>query len=213
MKHLITLLFILTSLSGVSQKIDYNNFDNDLATKALAEAFLNFRDTIDSYGHGAKWTEFRPEVDSLSHINKPRWSDWVYNTFTLPNCKKMSEDANNDAYHIDVSDYFKSNINLVRKEYYKGIPNVPQEHKENARLSYSENTVSFNGKRDTYQDLAKTVIDCWESSPYHRNAQRGLFYDTFGFKEYGLEIQDMFACSVIYNPQTGLTKAVMNFIE
>lgn len=212
MKNLITLLFILTSLSGVSQKIDYTNFDNDLATKALAEAFLNFRDTIDSYGHGKKWTEFHPEVDSLSHINKPRWSDWVYETFSLPNCEKMAKDGNNVPYHVDVKDYFRSNIDLVRKEYYEGT-NAPQNYKENSRLSYSENAISFNGKRDTYQDLANEMILCWEGSTYHRNAQRGLFFDTFGYSEYGLEIQDMFACSVIYNPQTGLTKAVINFIE
>ena len=42
MKKLITLLLVLVTLNSYSQPIDYNNFDNEIATLRLKEAFLNF---------------------------------------------------------------------------------------------------------------------------------------------------------------------------
>ena len=54
MKKLITLLLVLVSLNGYSQTpIDYNNFDTDLASQILGQKFIEFRDTITQYGHGA----------------------------------------------------------------------------------------------------------------------------------------------------------------
>ena len=213
MKNLITLLIVLFSLNGFTQKIDYTNFDNDLATKALAEAFLNFRDTIDCYGGGKKWNVTHPVVDSFPEMNKPRWSDWVYENISLPNCVEMSNNAKNVLYHVDRTDWYKGNEQLVRDVYYEGVPNVPQIIVRNARLRYSENIFMYTGEKETYQELATHMIVLWENSTHHRNAQRGLLYDTFSYKEYGLKIQDLFACCVIYNPYTKTTRSSINFIE
>lgn len=213
MKKLILIIVLFLNLEGFSQKIDYNNFDNKMATKILMESFLRFRDTINSFGSGIKWNIEYPETDSFPNMNKPRWSEWLYKTISLGNCTELSNDYNLEPYHVNRDKWFKDNIKLVRKEYYKDFKKIPLDLIENSRLSYSENAVSLDYKVETYEQLAKIMIDNWEKSIYHRSAQRGLFYDHWAYVEYGLKIQDLFSCCVIYNPNTGFTKAVINFIE
>jgi len=194
-------------------KIDYNNFDQNLATKALAKAFLNFRDTIDCFQSGEKWETSYPETKLFPELTKPRWSDWVYQNISLHNTKEMIKNPYNKAYHVDREKWYLSNKDLVRKEYYKGIKNVPTNYVEGSFLTYSENTVCYGGQMETYQDLANLIIKTWDESISHSCALRGSTHDVFGYSFYGLKIQDMFACCVMYNPNTKLTKASINFIE
>ncbi len=213
MKNLVILIISLNVTVGLSQKIDYNNFDNKLATIILKESFLRFRDTINSFGNGEKWSKKHPEVELYSELNKPRWSDWLYETISLPNSYELINDNNLDPYHVDRSKWFKDNRDIIRVEYYKGVKDLPKIILENAMLGYSENAVSLDYQVDTYEQLAKIMIDSWEKSIYHRCAQRGLSYDVISYEDFGLKIQNLFSCSVLYNSKTGLTKAVINFIE
>lgn len=213
MKKVLVYLMLLNSLSGFSQKIDYNKFDSNLATKALAKAFNNFRDTISTFGGGEKWNVAYPEVDLFPFMNKYRWSDWLYNTISLPNCTQLNNDYKFSPFHVDKEQWFKGNINLIRKEYFKGLKNMPKIETERARLTYSENAVTIGGKYETYEELANHMIKVWEKSDLHRCAQRGLGYNVCLYKRCGLKIQNIFSCCVMYNPNNGLTKAVINFIE
>ena len=213
MKNLLFFLCVTITIVGYGQKIDYKNFDQNVATKILAETFLKFRDTIDCFQSRTKWLIVYPESSLFPEMNKPKWSDWVYENISLFNTKEMINHPYNEAYHVDREEWYLSNKDVVRKEYYRGIKNVPNERIENAFLSYSENTFSSNSHEETYQDLANNIIKAWEESITHSSAMRGLFYDTFSYKRYKLKIQDLFACCVMYNPSTRLTKGSINFIQ
>ena len=149
MNKLVTLIFLLNSVIVFCQKIDYNNFDNKMATNALKNAFMGFRDTINSFGGGNKWNVDYPEVDSFPEMNKPRWSDWLYNTISLKNCSELINDYNLDPYHVDKSEWFKVNKDLIRKEYYKDFNDIPSDLLNNARLAYSENAISLDYEVET----------------------------------------------------------------
>jgi hypothetical protein len=214
MKKLISILSIFfVSVTGKTQTpIDYSNFNVELASKIMGDVFLKFRDTINCFSGGEPFTVSYPAIGLYPELKKPRWSDYLYKKVSEPNCKELSS-YGNKAFHIDREEWFKTNITEIREEYYKGIPNVPKYRLENARLSYSENVFSYNGKFNTYEELASYAIKCWEKSTLHRCAQRGLMYDTFSYDEYGLRIQDIFSTCVMYNPSNGCTKIVINFIE
>jgi hypothetical protein len=213
MKKLITLLMILVSIGGFSQTpIDYNNFNTDTASMILAKVFLEFRDTAVSFGSGKPHAENYPAVAEFPELKTPRWSDYLYKEVSFVNCSELIN-AGKSIYHVDREEWFKSNIQKIREVYYEGYDKVPESRLLNARLHYSENGFKTNIKFDTYEELAKFMIDSWEKSIYHKNGQRVLLYDIWSFDEYGLKIKDLFSCCVMYNSMTGYTKSVINFIK
>lgn len=213
MKKLITLLLVLVTLNGYTQTpIDYDNFDSDLASKIFAKEFLKFRDTINSFGSGNLFSVKHPETVEYPELKIPRWSDYLYQQVTLPNCDKLYTMGRN-IYHIDREQWFKSNIDSIRKEYYNETPNIPEEQLLNARLRYSENAAATTHKFKTYEEIASYIILCWEKSITHRNGQRSILYDVWSYRHYDLKIQSMFSVCVKYNNHTDYTTVVMNFIK
>jgi hypothetical protein len=208
----LTVLLLLPFSLFSQTKIDYNNFNVDTATKVFAKVFLEFRDTAVHFASGVPHVVPYPVLSESPELRRPRWSDFLYEQVSLPNCKELYKYGNH-VFHVDREEWYKTNINTIRQEYYKGIKNVPQCQLENARLIYSENAFSTSKKFDTYEELASFIIMSWENSITHKCAQRGILYDSFSYKEYGLKIQDIFSCCVVYNPLNGHTKAVINFIE
>jgi hypothetical protein len=83
---------MLNSIFGISQKIDYANFDSKRASEVLAETFLNFRDTI-TYHHlklaGYKISDISPEMNTCPSLRKLRWSDWLYTNLSVKNCSEI----------------------------------------------------------------------------------------------------------------------------
>ena len=212
MKRVLTILFFLPFYLFSQTKIDYNNFNVDTATKVFTKVFLEFRDTAVHFCGGVPHVEHHPVLSEFPELRRPRWSDFLYEQVSLPNCKELYK-YSNKVFHVDREEWYETNIKTIRKEYYKGIKNVPQDELDNARLNYSENALSTSKKFDTYEELGSFIILSWEKSPSHKCGQRGVLYDTFSYNHYGLKIQDLFSCCVVYNPSNGYTKAVINFIE
>jgi hypothetical protein len=192
--------------------IDYNNFNSDLATKALAQAYLNFKDTADTFTSGEKFSSYTTEILTNPELKKARWSDWVYKTFSKPNTEIMSKDPQNGFYHVDVEKKFLSDENLIRREYYRGVKNVPKIMLKSRFLGYKENIYRTERNFETYQDLANSIIKCWDKSYLHSCVLRSICHDITCYKEYGIKVQNIFACCVMYNPKTKCTKACINFI-
>jgi hypothetical protein len=213
MKKVFSLCLVLITLNSYSQTpIDYNNFDTDLASKIFAKEFKKFRDTINAFGSGRLFSKNYPETVEYPELKIPRWSDYLYQQVTLPNCLELTKMGRN-IYHVDREPWFKSNIGTIRKEYYRETPNIPEEQLLNARLSYSENAAATTRKFKTYEEIASFIILLWEKSITHRNGQRSILYDTWSYRHYNLKIQSMFSVCVKYNNYTDFTTVVMNFIK
>lgn len=78
---------------------------------------------------------------------------------------------------------------------------------------YRENVFSLSIKLKTYEELATYIITLWENSKEHRRAQRGYTYDTLSFEKYGEKIYGIFSCKVMYDNNSGVTKAVLNMVN
>lgn len=216
MKNLFLTFFILLGFNVYSQtKIDYNNFDNDLATKILAKKFIEFRDTITLLGSDLVFTELRPEIESNPDLMIPKWSDYLYNKTSNPNCSTIIKEGHS-ARHIDVSKWFYSEdtkweIAQIKFKSSK-VPKsswVPL----SSSIMYAENVCSLMDKLNTYEELASYVINLWENSPEHRKVQRGYTYDTLSYKKYKEKIYGIFSCKVMYDKNSGVTKAVLNLVN
>jgi HJR/Mrr/RecB family endonuclease len=68
-------------------------------------------------------------------------------------------------------------------------------------------------KLNTYEELASYIITLWETSKEHRRAQRDYTYDTLSYKKYNEKIYGIFSCKVMYDKNSGVTKAVLNMVN
>ena len=216
MKSLILYLFLFFNLSLFSQtKIDYNNFDSDLATKILAKKFIEFRDTITLRGSNLVFTTIRPEIVNNSDLMIPKWSDYLYNNTSNPNCSTIIKEGHS-ARHVDVSEWFYSDNTKfeIAQIKFKGSK-VPKSSwvPLSSYLVYNENVCSLMDKLNTYEELASYIITLWETSKEHRRAQRDYTYDTLSYKKYNEKIYGIFSCKVMYDKNSGVTKAVLNMVN
>ena len=211
---LISLLYF-GNYHSAQTKIDYANFDNDLATKILGQKFIEFRDTITLLGSGLVFTNLRPEIVSNPDLMIPKWSDYLYNNTSNPNCSKIIKEGHS-ARHIDVSKWFYSEDAKweIAQIKFKGSK-VPKSSwvPLSSYLVYNENVCSLMDKLNTYEELASYIITLWETSKEHRRAQRGYTYDTLSYKKYNEKIYGIFSCKVIYDKNSGVTKAVLNMVN
>jgi len=216
MKNLIVIFFFLIGVSVFSQtKINYNNFDNDLATKILAQKFIEFRDTITQLGGGLVFTKVNPEIESNPDLMIPKWSDYLYQNTSKPNCDIII----NEGYtvrHVDVSSWFynektKKQISVIK---FKGSE-VPESSwlSLSSYMVYKENACTLMDKFKTYEELASYILMLWEKSPAHKRAQRSYTYDTLSYKKYGEKIYGIFSCRILYDKETGITKSVLNIVN
>ena len=216
MKNIIQILFFLIGINLYSQTvIDYKNFNNDLATNILAQTFIEFRDTITLLGSNLVFTTIRPEIVNNSDLMIPKWSDYLYNNTSNPNCSTIIKEGHS-ARHVDVSEWFYSDNTKfeIAQIKFKGSK-VPKSSwvPLSSYLVYNENVCSLMDKLKTYEELATYIITLWETSKEHRRAQRDYTYDTLSYKKYNEKIYGIFSCRVIYNPNFGTTKAVLNMVN
>jgi hypothetical protein len=216
MKNIFLSFFFLLGFGVHSQtKIDYNNFDNDLATKILAKKFIEFRDTITLLGSGLVFTNLHPEIVSNPDLMIPKWSDYLYNNTSNPNCSTIIKEGHS-ARHIDVSKWFYSdNTKFEIAQIKFKVSKVPKSSwvPLSSYLVYNENVCSLMDKLNTYEDLASYIITLWETSKEHRRAQRDYTYDTLSYKKYNEKIYGIFSCKVMYDKNSGVTKAVLNMVN
>lgn len=204
MKKVILFLTLLFVNSFYSQKIDYNNFDSDLASKALFNEMNKFRDTITLTGYGAKRDSIFPELVENPRLKKLVWSDDVYNTFSKPNC--LENVNQNRLFHVDITEWWNIKENRI-----KFLDDVFIKSKENpnTQINYSEIGAYTTEAFETYEELAMGLIMVWEQSYKHKCIQRTGLYSQFHMK-LGYVVQTASACYVHYG--NGKTWAFFNFV-
>ena len=216
MKNLIVIFFFLIGVNVFSQtKINYNNFDNDLATKILAQTFIEFRDTITQFGSGLVFTNVNPEIIKNPDLMIPEWSDYLYDNTSNPNCSILIKEGHSFR-HIDVSTRFYSdNTTLKISQIRFSGSKVPKSSwlSLSSSMIYRENVCSLMDKLKTYEELATYIITLWENSKEHKRAQRGYTYDTLSYTKYNEKIYGIFSCKVMYDKNTGVTKSVLNMVN
>jgi len=217
MKKITIILLTLITLSSYSQPIDYSNFDDKLADKALAEAFLHFRDTIFQFSDGRLWLDYYPALKTHPDLALPVWSDKIYELISKPNCYEMTRlDLKYNNKHPDREEWwFKKGIQQIFAiETYKNVKS-PQmrELLTNTHGRYCENIMFSPNHRSTYQELATAFIICWDNSPTHSSLMRATYYDVYSFDNYNIKVRGIFACSISYNSYSKSTYAALNFIH
>ena len=221
MKKLITLLLVLVTLNSYSQPIDYNNFDTEIATLRLKEAFLNFRDTMTTYGSNNEYKHLDdyPVLNEKKHLIFPRWSEWVYKNISIPNTTELSNTTS--LYHPDIEEWLELHqedmVNAYYKDYYKGDKNL-QWFKETSYITYSENAIRVpielvEDRYITYEDLATTIILTYEKSKNHRCQQRSPMLRNGKILGLNGVTNAIFGCHVMYNNKTKQVKSTINFIR
>jgi hypothetical protein len=209
----ISLIFTLfLSLVGLSQKIDYSNFDSKRASEVLAETFLKFRDTITTHHlslDNYKISDVSPEMNTSPSLRKLRWSDWLYTNLSTKNCDEIIN-MGNKMSHSDKSEWVKSNKSTISKI---AISNVVGLKKSEVRVMYNENLYQYTGQFETYQDLAISIIKSWDKSELHSAIMRCKNYSDIEYDNNKVIMTALFSCSVKYNPVTKYTKAVLNIMD
>lgn len=210
MKFLFLSLFL--SFVGLTQKIDYSNFDSKRASEVLAETFLSFRDTITTHHlklEGYKISDISPEMNTCPSLRKLRWSDWLYTNLSTKNCSEILA-MGNKMSHSDKTEWVKSNkqtISSIGKSNVKGLK------KSEVRLMYFENMYQSTCQFETYQELAIHIISSWDKSELHSAIMRSNNYSINEYKNNKVVMTALFSCSVQYNPTTKYTKSALNIIN
>lgn len=197
MKNIIAYLFTLLVGTSLSQKIDYNNFDNYRASKVLFEELNKFRDTITVNGVGRLLVELRPIFKTKPELKKLHWSDKVYNIISVQNCNEMVRQ--NRLFHADRTEWWgdEKNRKLFEGEAFPNYKNTAHNN-----FIYNENAGRTDVKFETYQEMAKFMIDAWEKSTNHRCLQRSPLINRL-YISLGIQVNVLAACRVEYaNNQT-----------
>lgn len=212
MKFLFLFLSLFLSFVGLTQKIDYSNFDSKRASEVLAETFLSFRDTITTHHlklEGYKISDISPEMNTCPSLRKLRWSDWLYSNLSTKNCSEILAMGNKMA-HSDKTEWVKSNnqtISNIAKSNVKGLK------KSEVRLMYCENMYQSTCQFSTYQELAIHIINSWDKSELHSAIMRSKNYSNIEYANNKTIMTALFSCSVQYNPLTKYTKSTLNIID
>jgi hypothetical protein len=193
MKNIIASLLIFYITFCFSQKIDYNNFDNYRASKVLFEELNKFRDTITITGYGKPLIEVYPELKTNPELKKFYWSEKIYTLISQPNC--LENVNQNRLFHVDRSKWWENEDN--RKKFRNEIYVKPEKDDPNYFI-YEENGGRTNTKFETYQEMAKYMINSWEKSYTHRCTQRAGLYSARSFNK-KIPFKTIAACSVQFS--------------
>jgi len=215
-RTLSTMFVVCITLTMFCQtRIDYSNFNNDLATKALARKYIEYRDTVTQFSSGELFSNFRPEILEHPDLMIPKWSEYLYKNTSKPNCDIIIKEGHN-ARHIDVSSWFyaeqtKYKIAVIKFQGSK----VPKSSwfSLSSQLSYWENACSLYDKFETYEELATYIIILWENSHSHKSHLRCISHCSVAYKNYGEKIYGLYSCRVVHDKSTGITKALLNFVN
>ncbi len=213
MKSVLVCFIMAVSVLGFSQKIDYQNFDESLATEALKKAFSNFRDTFSHFSTDPKFklSEYCIDLANDSNLRKMRWSDYLYKNISTKNCERIL--LTNVFEHTDVINWVKTNRDLLLKEYLQGSY-LPSVEKQSARISYNENLFRVsNPDYETYDDLAKEIINLWCKSKLHAATLRSVGYSYGMYDRHGYKKTSLFSVCVIIDETTKTIVASLNLIN
>jgi hypothetical protein len=204
------------SIKGYSQTvIDYNNFNVSLATKALEESYLNYRDTISHFGDDPKYSfdSLRPELNNVPKLRRPKKSNYLYENYSYKNCLTLL--SSGQFYHIDVKEKFKSEQKKFILEAINNVKNIPDYFKgEFKTASYSE--VLFQCKDlslTSYEELADYIIKTFEKSPSHCSILRGGTHSYYLYSEYKItDVTGLFSCCVLYDKSRKRIVSAINIV-
>lgn len=196
-------LFIFSNLSA--QKIDYNNFNNELASKVLFEELNKFRDTITVTGAGLPFEEVWPKVKKHPELRKLYWSDDVHNLISKPNITENI--IKNRLHHVNRRDWWniEKNREIFLKDMFLNYKSTTDDF-----LIYSENIGYSTETFETYQEMAKFMIESWDKSFMHRCLQRQGLYSNILIEE-GKITKTL--CATYVNFNDGTTWFVANYIH
>lgn len=185
MKTFFVLLTLFITNLGLSQTINYNNFDSDIFDKKMLIEINKLRR---SRG-----------LDTLIRSNS------LYNIFTKPNCVEVSN--SNRFYHPSNNErYFNGYnrnqiINEIQSVYggqslilNNGLP----------KMDLYENCFRTNFDFKTYDDMVKHIINGWENSEGHRRIQN-LSYESSN-------LPGVFSCSSIMK-EDGMIYVFVNYAK
>jgi hypothetical protein len=185
-KILFTLSLIVSSIVN-SQSITAENFDSEKMNRALLSEFNKFRK--------------ERNLDTLIY-SKP-----LHDSVSYPNCLEVS--SSGKLYHPVITERWINNgvKNLISDES-KNLFNDKISTSSNTGLpamEYWENIFrsdvdSFN----SYEEMAKHAIECWENSPGHKKTQNTSFLSN--------NLPGFFACHSIYVPN-GHIYIFINFVR
>jgi hypothetical protein len=212
MKTLI--LFLLICVNIFSQtKIDYENFDENLAKKAFINAFTIFRDTFTTHHltlNYAKVDSMSPEMNKKPQLRKMRWSDWLYDNLSKQNCQKIINMG--DRFdHVDVTSWLelnRSNISVIGAGDIKGLTSPNR-----LNFMYKENIFQSTYNFQTYEELVSYIIKSWDKSPRHSAIMRGKHYSTVKYEKNNIILTSIFSCSIKYDKKNNRTKSTINIID
>lgn len=214
MKSVLVCLMMVMSVFGFTQKIDYENFDNGLATKALKDAYLVFMDT---FTHFTTDPKFKIETTCPTFYNLPEtrkivWSDLLYKNVSYVSCSTLI--AKKEFDHLDFSSWLNLNKTKMVNDYLSGFKSIP-------KIDYNYNYVSLeevlfmckNSNFETYQELANYMIKSWDKSPMHCGTIRFIPYDSYYYEVYNAKVISKFSCCVMYDKNTKEIKSCINIFS
>lgn len=148
MKTINLILLFLITLTSNSQVVDYKNFDNKLLEKLVFEEINKYRDSLG--------------------VDRVMWSNVMYNYVTTKQTKIVSKGDK----------LFHPNLDLVATDEFKILVSKESEKLTGVKSLNSGTTGSFYrlseiaariSVRDiTYPQLAKLVVNGWDSSYLHK---------------------------------------------
>jgi hypothetical protein len=213
MKSVLVCLMMVISVFGFTQKIDYQNFDESLATEALKNAFVNFRDTFSHLTINPKYklSEYSVDLANDTNLRKMRWSDFLQKEISN---KNLNEIISTGVFaHPNRTEWVESNKQTLIDEFYS-TKKVSSIDKTQSRVNYDE--AIYSGKNllyETYEDLANGVIKSWCSSESHSRTLRTTGYSRFNLKKYNYKLTSLYSVSVVFDKTKNTVYSVLNIID
>jgi hypothetical protein len=214
MKTTVLILFLILISNFYSQKINYDNFDVNLANEALSISFLKFRDTITHLTSNPKYSyyTYAPEMNKIKSLRIPNKSDMLYNFYSFSNCNKLLYSDNSD--HIDVTESFKKDKPKFIKESFKYEKNISEKVINTSRVNYGEVLfICENKKFDTYQELADFIILSFDKSSSHSTILRGQMHSKYLLDNYNIStVTGLFSCCILYDKNRNKFVSTINIV-
>jgi hypothetical protein len=213
MKSILIFLMMAMPVFGITQKIDYQNFDESLATDALENAFIHFRDTFSHLTINPKYklSEYSVDLANDTNLRKMRWSDFLQKEMSV---KNLNEIISTGVFaHPNRKEWVQLNKQKFIDEFYS-TKKVSSIDKSQSRVSYDE--ALYSGKNlvyETYEDLANGIIKSWLMSESHSRSLRTTGYSRFNLKKYNHKLTSLYSVSVVFDKTNNTVYSVLNVID
>ena len=214
MKSVLVCLMMVMSVFGFTQKIDYENFDNTLATNALKNAYLTFMDTFTYFGRNPKnqIKDIDPQFYSLPETRKIGWSDFLYKNVSFVSCSTLI--ARNEFDHLNFEPWLDEVKIKFVSDNLKNHPSSPKKFYNTNHVSLTEVLFSCeNCRSETYEELAKHMIEVWDKSTMHAATIRCITYNSLYYEDFNEMVVSKFSCNVMYDKKNNKVLSCINLFH